>query len=175
MKRSLNLAATALSVAVLLAACGGGGGSNDFFFEDKDPERSEQSGSVTLLGATSAGLNGIYANTNVYLNAVEKVNPPGSDPELCRYRFARMNQVGGTNVMEGDIRYQPGTPTVRVMFITINDGTRTVDYSLDEPVGATVDRANNEVDFVGAEFSNSTGTITLTGSIPMRDDRPEGC
>ncbi|MGV3570956.1 MAG: hypothetical protein ACO1PB_10185 [Ramlibacter sp.] len=175
MKRSLTLAATALSVAVLLAACGGGGGDSDIVFEDEDPERSEQSGSVVVGGAATAAVNGVYANDTVYLNAVEKVNPPGSDPELCRYRFARLNQAGSDYVMEGDIRYQPGTPTVRVMFVTINDGTRTVDYSLDEPVGATVDRTNNEVDFAGARLSNETDTITLTGSIPMRDDRPEGC
>ncbi|RYF34907.1 MAG: hypothetical protein EOO21_04435 [Comamonadaceae bacterium] len=172
MTRNFSLAAVALASAVLLSACGGGGGDSDIVFENEDPEASEQSGSVVVAGADPAALNGVYANDAVYLNAVEKVNPIGSDPELCRYRFSRLDQAGTARSMTGDIRYQPGTPTVRVMFISIND----TEYTLNEPVGASVDRTNDEVDFAGARLTSRSGdVITLTGSIPMRDDRPEGC
>jgi ABC-type glycerol-3-phosphate transport system substrate-binding protein len=179
MKRSLNLAAAALATALLLAACGGGGSdSSDLVFEDEDPEQSEQSGSVTLAGSTAAR-NGVYSSTATFLNQVEKRNPIGGDPELCRYRFARLDQAADGLTMSGDIRYQPGTNTVRVMFITIqktNDDSRKVEYSLPESVLNAVDRTNDEIDFAGAELRSSSGErITLTGSIPMRDERPEGC
>lgn len=170
MKRSFSHVLAAVSVVVLLAACGGGGDS-DIVFEDEDPEPSGRSGSVTLAGSAAAARNGIYASTNVHLNAVEKFDPIGGDPELCRFRFGRLAKAGSNLVMNGDIRYQPGTPTIRVMFVSING----VEYSLDEPVG-TVDRTNDEVDLAGARLTSGNGdTIALTGSIPMRDNRPEGC
>lgn len=171
MKRSFHLAAAALAASVLLAACGGGGDS-DIVFEDDDPTQSEQSGSVLVAGSGTAVRNGTYASRAVFLNDVEKFNPVGSAPELCRYRFSRLDQTGTDADMEGDIRYQPGTNTVREMFVRIYD----VDYSLSEPTGASVNRALDRVDFTGASLRNDRGdTITLTGSIPMRDDRPEGC
>lgn len=169
MKRSIPSVLAALSAAVVLAACGGGDGGP--IFEDDDPVASGLSGSVTVAGSATAARNGIYASNDVHLNEVEKVDPIGEDPELCRFRFGRLNQTGGPLVMNGDIRYQPGTPTVKVMFISIND----VEYSLTQEVG-TVDRTNDEIDFAGAPLTSSTGdTIILTGSIPMRDARPEGC
>ena len=168
MKSSIPSVLAALSAAVVLTACGGGGGP---IFVDKDPESSGRSGSVTVAGSATAARNGVYASNDVHLNEVEKVNPFGGDPELCRFRFGRLVQAGTQFVMNGDIRYQPGTNTVRVMFISINE----VEYSLGNPVG-TVDRLNDEIDFAAAPLTSSTGeTITLTGSIPMRDNRPEGC
>ncbi|MDB5751112.1 MAG: hypothetical protein JWP65_1533 [Ramlibacter sp.] len=172
MKRSFPSVFAAVTAAVMLAACGGSGGDSDFVFEDENPEASNRSGSVAVAGSATAALNGVYASNNVFLNAVEKVNPIGSDPELCRFRFSRLEQAGTARVISGDVRYQPGTPTIRVMFIAINN----VDYSLVEPAG-TVDRVNDEIDLAGARFSTGAGgdTITLTGSIPMRDNRPQGC
>lgn len=171
MRKAFPSAIAALTVAVVLSACGGGGDS-DFVFEDEDPTPSNRSGSVVVAGSTTAAINGTYASSTVSLNAVEKFDPIGSDPELCRFRFDRLDQAGTDRRMNGDIRYQPGTPTVRVMFISINN----TEYSLDEPTGASVDRANDEVDFAGARLTSGSGdTISLTGSIPMRDNRPEGC
>lgn len=181
MKKSFSAVLAAVAAAALLTACGGGGDS-DVVFEDEEPESSGRNGSVVLASSDRAGFDGTYANTDVRLNEVEKFNPVGSDPELCRYRFDRLVKPADTRFVKGDIRYQPGTPTVRVMFITVyrDQDVTGVEYSLDEPTGATVNRTTNQVNFAGARFTstNTAGardTITLTGNIPMLDNRPEGC
>jgi hypothetical protein len=78
--------------------------------------------------------------------------------------------------MDGDIRYIPGTNSLRVIFVAINS----IEFRSEtgNTTNAAVDRPNNEVDFTGKVLAASTGvasTITLTGSMPMRGSRPEGC
>jgi hypothetical protein len=76
--------------------------------------------------------------------------------------------------MNGDIRYIPDTNNLHVVFIAI-DG---IEFSSHDTVNAAVDRPNNKVDFSGKVLPASTGvasTITLSGSVPMRGNRPAGC
>lgn len=171
MKKLLASGSVALAAAVLLSACGGGG---DPFYEDEDPSPSSRSGSVAVSSASDVALNGVYASTTVALNEVEKVNPIGGNPETCRFRFDGLRQVGTDRLLNGDIRYIPGTDEVRLTFIGIGGA----DYALEGTAGASVDRAGNEIDFAGAVLRASNGsgrTVTLTGSVPMREGRPEGC
>ena len=76
--------------------------------------------------------------------------------------------------MTGDIRYIPGTNELRVVFMSIS-GT---EFSSRTVPGAAVDKPNNEVDFNGKILTASSGSgavISVSGSIPMRTGRPEGC
>ena len=160
----------ALSFTALLAACGGGGG--DF---KNDPRSSGRSGALTVSAAGDASLNGLYASTDVLLNDVEKFNPIGGDPETCRSQFSNLVQSPGGRVMDGQLRYLPGTNQLRVSFISIN----TIEFRLEGSTNATVDRANNVVNFAGAVLTSTQGTgqsITLNGSVPIRaENKPEGC
>jgi hypothetical protein len=158
------IAATVLA-ASLMSGCGGGAG---------DPEPTSTNASVTVTSATNASLNGIYATSALNLSDVEKRNPIGSEPEVCSFRFSGLAQVGSDRGMDGDIRYLPGTNTLHVIFVSIA-GT---EFSTRDPANATVDRNNNEIDITGKLLNASSGSaeaITLTGSIPMRGNRPQGC
>jgi hypothetical protein len=149
---------------VLLTACGGG---------SDDPEPTPIPASLTVSSATSAGLNGVYSTLAVSLAAVEKINPVGGDPEVCSFRFSGLARPGG-GLMDGDIRYIPGTNALRTIFISISG----LEFVSRDTTSAAVDRANNEVDLTGKVLTASTGvasTITVTGSVPMRGNRPEGC
>lgn len=152
------------ALALVLAACGGGSG---------DPEPTPAVATLTVSSATNATFNGVYASTAVALSEVEKRNPVGGEPEVCSFRFSGLQRAGG-GTMDGDIRYLPGTNTVHVIFVSIN----AVEFSSRERTNAAVDRANNEVDLNGIVLTASTGvasTVTVTGSVPMRINRPEGC
>lgn len=162
----------AVSFTAFLAACGGG--DEGAFVENKDPTASGLSATMTVSAAVDTPLNGVYSTNNVALNNVTKVNPIGGDPETCRFRFSGLQQQGSTRLMDGDIRYIPGTNQLRTTFVSID----TIEYRLEGTTGASVDRANNRVVYTGAVLTStqSTGrTITLSGSVPMRGDRPEGC
>ncbi|MDB5861938.1 MAG: hypothetical protein JWQ76_5627 [Ramlibacter sp.] len=164
---------SALALAVLLAACGGG--DEGIIVNEHEPSPSGASATVTVSGATGAdvGLNGVYTTGNLSLNNVTKVNPIG-EHETCRFRFAGPTEPAGGKIMDGDIRYLPGTNALDTTFVSI----ATVEFRLEGTTGATVDRTNNRVTYTGAVLTStqSTGrTIVLTGSIPMRGDRPEGC
>jgi hypothetical protein len=167
------LATTAVAVSVLLAACGGG--DEGIIVEQHDPSPSGLAATITASAATDANLNGVYSSTNLNLNNVTKVNPIGGDPETCRFRFNGLMQAGSTRMMDGDVRYIPGNPELRTTVISI----AAVEFRLLGSAGAAVDRTNNRVNFTGATFTatapGSSATITLTGAIPMRGDRPEGC
>ncbi|HYE40464.1 MAG TPA: hypothetical protein VEB23_11055 [Ramlibacter sp.] len=170
--RNVKLALVALSLAALLAACGGG--DEGVVVEEKDPSPSGQEASITVLAADDADLNGIYSTDDINLNNVTKVNPIGGDPETCRFKFDGPEQAGSGRIMGGDIRYIPGTENLHSAFIAING----VEFELQGTTGVRVDRANDEVDFTAAVLTSTQGSgdeITLTGSIPMRPDRPEGC
>jgi hypothetical protein len=153
----------AVAMGVLLSACGGG---------SDDPEVTPISATLTVTAATNASLNGVYTTNTVSLAAVEKINPIGGEPEVCSFRFSGLTGPGGT--MNGDIRYLPGTNALRVVFVDINS----IEFSSRDTTNAAVDRPNNEVDFTAKVLPASTNVasaITLTGSMPMRRNRPEGC
>jgi hypothetical protein len=143
--RTIKPALAALSLSVLLAACGGG--DEGVVVDAKDPSPSGQSASITVIGG---------------------------DPETCRFKFDGPEASSPRRVMGGDIRYIPGTENLHSAFVAING----VEFELQGTTGVRVDRANDEVDFTAAVLTSTQGSgdeITLTGSIPMRPDRPEGC
>jgi hypothetical protein len=160
--------ATALALSVLaLAACGGGD-------DDNEPAPTALSAGMTVSSASDAVLNGGYSSTNVSLNEVEKVNPIGGEPETCRFRFSGLQQAGTTRLMDGDIRYIPGTSDLRATFVSING----VEFRLQGTNNAAVDRVNGRVVYNGAQMTStqgSGGVIIVTGTIPMLGGRPEGC
>ena len=130
------------------------------------------SATLRVTAATNSSLAGVYTSNTVSLAAVEKINPVGSEPEVCSFRFSGLKGPGGT--MDGDIRYLPGTTALHVIFVSING----IEFSSRDTTNAAVDRANNEVDFTGKVLPASTAvasSITLAGSMPMRGNRPEGC
>jgi hypothetical protein len=170
--RLLSSSVLALSTVALLSACGGGG---DVFF-DNEPHSSGRSGSVTVTAAGDPNLNGVYSSSDVQLNDVVKFNPIGGDPETCRSRFSGLAQApGAQRLMDGDIRYLPGTTALQVTFVSIN----TIEFRLQGTQNATVDRANNVVTYAGAVLTSTQGSgqsITMTGTIPLRaENKPEGC
>jgi hypothetical protein len=153
----------AVALGLLMSGCGGG---------SDDPVVTPISATLTVTAATNASLNGVYTTNTVSLAAVEKINPIGGEPEVCSFRFSGLAGPGGT--MNGDIRYLPGTNALRVVFVDINS----IEFSSRDTTNATVDRPNNEVDFTGKLLPASTNvasSITLSGSMPMRGNRPEGC
>ena len=177
MKTALRTLVPILLATSLLAACGGGD-DEGFVVEEKDPSPSGQPASMTVAGATGpeATYNGAYSTTDIYLSDVVKVNPIGGSPETCRFRFSNLPQVtNAARGMTGDIRYIPGSAELNVAFISI-DGT---EFSIEGTTNAvSVNRATNRVAFTLARLASTQGTgrsIQLTGEIPMRGDRPEGC
>ena len=164
-----SLVASAV-LASLLSGCGGGGGDGD----SGDPAPRAIAAAVSVTSASDAALNGTYASNTIALNNVVKFNPIGGDPETCRFRFAGLQQAGTSRLMDGDIRYVPGTTELRVTFVSIA-GT---EFRLQGTAGATVDKPNNQVLYSGAVLTSTQGsgnTIMLTGAIPMMTGRPEGC
>lgn len=170
MRTALHTTLSALAVAALLSACGGGGG--DF---ENEPRSSSKTATVTVAAATEPALNGGYSTADVFLNDVVKVNPIGGDPETCRQRFSGLRQAGSTRVMDGDIRYIPGSAVLRSTFVSIDS----IEFRLEGTTGGTVDRANNVVTYAGAVLTSTQGTgrtISLTGTVPLRaENKPEGC
>ena len=160
----LSLKAFAIiSSTAFLVACGGG---------SDDPDPTPVSATLAVSDSTNAMFNGVYATSTVSLAEVVKVNPIGGEPEVCSFRFAGLNGPAGE--LSGDVRYIPGTNALHVIFIAIGG----VEFVSRDTTNAAVDRPSNEVDLSGKTLTASTGvasTITVTGSIPMRGDRPEGC
>jgi len=164
------LPATAL--ALVLTACGGGGGG-DFVNE---PRGSTRPASATVAGSVDTSLNGAYATSDVFLNDVVKVNPIGGDPETCRIRFANLPKTGSAQtIMDGDIRYIPGTTETRVTVVSIAAN----EFRLVGTTGTLVNRTANTITYTNAvlESTQVAGrTITLSGTIPIRaENKPEGC
>jgi len=165
-------------LAGLLSACGGGVSISFGFFDDDfvdhfDVRPSGRSGSLTVSAATDSRLNGVYANGDVWLSDVLRFS--GSFPETCRFRFARLDQAGGTRSMEGEIRYLTGSGELRTVFVAI-DG---LEFRHDGPTGVAADFAGNRVTFSGAVLDSTHiagQQITLTGMVPLRGEtRPVGC
>lgn len=165
----------AAALALLLSACGGGG-DEGIFVEDRDPSASGLSASVNVAAPASTALSGTYATNNIFLNNVTKVDPIGAPVETCRFRFSALEQQGVTPArrMDGDIRYLPGTNALESTVVSIN----TIEFAMAGTTRAIVDKPNNRVIYDGAVLTSTQATgqsITLTGAIPMRGDRPEGC
>lgn len=172
--RKTQMTLAALAVAAFLTACGGS--DEGVIVEEKDPTPSGRAASLTVSGATGADLafNGIYSSSDVNLNNVTKVNPVGSDPETCRFEFTGLTQAGSSRQLVGDVRYLPGTSSLHEVMAAVD----TTEYGMTGTTGATVDRNAGTVTFNGAVLTSRQGTgrsITLTGTVPMRPDRPEGC
>jgi hypothetical protein len=167
---SFRVLAPVAALGLLLSGCGGGGG--DF---ENDPRASGRAASVTVSGATDTSLNGLYASSDVFLNDIDKVNPIGGEPETCRMRFSNLPKAGTPQIMDGEIRYIPGTSEARVTVVSIS----TIEFRLVGTAGATVDRANNLITYNNAVFESTQvagRSIALTGSIPLRgENKPEGC
>ena len=173
MKNTLRYSVLAFGLAGLLSACGGG--DEGIVVENKEPTPTGASASGTVAGATAADtvLNGAYATSSINLNNVTKVNPIG-EHETCRFRFSGLQQVGSDRLMDGDLRYLPGTNAMDTTFVSI----ATVEFKLTGTAGAVVDKPNNQVVFTGAVLTSTQDTgrsITLTATIPIRGNRPEGC
>jgi hypothetical protein len=159
-----RLLACAAGLGLLLSGCGGGSDS---------PEPTPIGATVTVSAATNASFNGVYTTGSVSLAEVVKVNPIGSEPEVCSFRFSGLANMAGT-MLNGDIRYLPGTNALHVVFVSVNG----FEFSSRDTANARVDRTANTVVFSSKLLNASTGvasTITLTGSVPMRGGRPEGC
>jgi hypothetical protein len=177
MKIALRTLVPIILATSLLAACGGGD-DEGVFVEEKDPSPSGLPAAMAVAGATGpeATYNGAYSTTDIYLSDVVKVNPIGGRPETCRFNFSNLPQVTtSARGMTGDIRYLPGSAELNVAYISI-DGA---EFSIEGRTNAvTVSRATNRVVFTTARLNSTQGTgrsIQLTGEIPMRGDRPEGC
>jgi hypothetical protein len=173
MTNTLRFSALALALAGFLAACGGS--DEGIIVENKEPTPSGLAASATVSGATAADLvlNGAYATSNLSLNNVTKVNPIG-EHETCRFRFSGLQQAGTDRMMDGDLRYLPGTNAMDTTFVSI----ATIEFRLVGTAGAVVDKPNNRVVFSNAVLTSTQGTgrtITLNATIPMRGNRPEGC
>jgi hypothetical protein len=151
---------------VLLSACGGG--------SDNDPDDlvpTLRPATVVVSNASTPALNGTYSTSSINLTQVIKENPVGEPPEICRFRFSGLQGPGG-RVMDGDIRYRPGTFVLEAMFTSI----AAIEFSTSDGTNTAVDRPNNEIDLTGKVFNPGTvSSITVTGSIPMPLGRPEGC
>lgn len=170
MKTISSRAFAVVAIAAALSACGG----DDDLFDDGDPTVTAIPAQILVTASTDLTLSGSYATQTIALNRVTKVNPIGGEPETCRFRFSGLKQGGSDRLMDGDIRYIPGTNELRVTFISIAGK----EYRLQGTAGASVDKANNEIDYNTAVLTSTQGTgetVTLFGSIPMRTDRPEGC
>jgi len=168
-KLLFRVLAPATALGLLLSGCGGGG---DF---ENEPRASGRAASATVAGSVDTSLNGTYASSDVFLNDVEKINPIGGDPETCRTRFSNLPMTGGAQIMDGNIRYIPGTTEARVSIVSIN----TIEFRLVGTAGAAVDRTTNLISFSNALFTSTqdaSRSIRLTASIPIRaENKPEGC
>lgn len=169
--KSFKVLAPLAVVGLVLSGCGGSGGG-DF---QNEPRASGRAATATVAGSVDTTLNGTYASSDVFLDDVVKVNPIGGDPETCRTRFSNLPKTGGAQIMDGDIRYIPGTTEARVSIVSIN----TIEFELAGTAGATVNRTTNLITYSNAVFTakqDPSRTITLTASIPIRaENKPEGC
>lgn len=158
--------APAVALGLLLTGCGGGGGNDP---DDLVP--TLRPASLVVSNASTPALNGTYSTASINLTQVVKFNPIGAPAETCRFRFSGLQGPGG-RLMDGDVRYRPGTFVLETMFTSI----ATIEFSTADGTNTAVDRANNKIDLTGKVFNPGTlSSITVTGSIPLPLGRPEGC
>jgi hypothetical protein len=161
---SFKVAAPVVALGFLLAGCGGGSG---------DPSPTPIPATLTVSAATSPSFNGAYTTSALNLAAVVKNRRLFNEDETCAFNFSGLAKSDGAT-LGGDIRYIPGNYAMNVVFVSING----FEFQSHGSANALVDLANNKVDFNGYTLTSSTGvasTITLTGSVPMIGNRPNGC
>src|SRR5512140_883986 len=161
---SFKVAVPVVALGLLLAGCGGG---------SSDPEPTPIPATLTVSAATSPGFNGVYTTSAINLAAVVKNKRLDNEPETCAFKFSGPATASG-GTLGGDIRYIPANYAMNVVFVSIND----FEFQSHDSANALVDLANNKVVFSGYTLTSSTGvasTITLTGSVPMIGNRPNGC
>ena len=132
---------------VFLSACGGGGDGNDA--DDLVP--TLRPASLVVSNASTPALNGTYSTGSINLTQVVKFNPIGAPAETCRFRFSGLEGPGG-RLMDGDVRYRPGTFVVETMFTSI----ATIEFSTADGTNTAVDRANNKIDLTAKVFNPGT-------------------
>lgn len=162
----LRTCAALAASAALLTACGGG--------NDDDPTPSEQTGVLTVTSATDTSRNGVYGDGNLNLTTVDKVNPIGSDPEVCTFKFDGANKVAGSTTAFGDIRYQPDATAVHQAFFTVAGK----EFSASSWTDAAVVRGTDRIRVIGKTLTATDGsgeTMVLSAIVPMRTGRPAGC
>lgn len=161
---SFKVAAPLVAIGFLLSGCGGG---------SDNPEVTPIPATLSVTAATSPNFNGVYTTSAVSLSEVVKRARLDNEPETCAFNFSGPAKSDGST-MSGDVRYIPANYAMNVVFVSVGG----FEFQSHEAVNALVDLANNKVDFAGYTLTSSTGvasTITLTGSVPMRGGRPNGC
>lgn len=165
--------------AGLLAGCGGGvslsfidDGGDDFF---DGAFRSGRPGFATVTAATETVLNGTYRSDDTRLTHVFRFRARGDAPETCRFQFDGLRNPDTGAFMFGEIQYLPDTNNLRASFFVVEGR----EFRVDGNNGVTLDRASNSIVYNGAVLASTQGTgqtITLSGSIPMRNEsKPSGC
>lgn len=163
--QSFRIAGAAAVLAVVLTACGGGNSS--------DLELTPVGAQITVLNSTSPTFNGVYSTDTISLTDVQRIDPIGSQPEVCSFRFTGPTSPSG-QTMSGDVRYRSTTQQIYTIFISING----FEFRADDPANATVQTANNQLVLSNKVLTASTGvssTITVNGVVPLRGGRPGGC
>jgi hypothetical protein len=164
MKLSLKTLALCGAVATMLAACGGG----------DSPTTTDLSSAVTVSAATDTTLNGVYSTTTTGLSDVQKIHRVGAD-DACEFTFNALVKTGNSTVsMSGTIDYTVDATVLSGLAVGINN----VFYSTANGTGTVVDRAANQIRFTAKSLDSDavdTNTMVVTGSLPMRGNRPGGC
>jgi hypothetical protein len=152
-------------LALVLTACGGGNSS--------DLELTPVGATITVANSTSPTFNGVYTTDTISLTDVQRIDPIGSQPEVCSFRFTGPTSPSG-QTMSGDVRYRSTTQQIYTIFISIAG----FEFRADDPSNATVQTADNQLVLSNKVLTASTGvssTITVNGIVPLRGGRPGGC
>ncbi|CAN5558683.1 hypothetical protein BH11PSE7_BH11PSE7_12420 [soil metagenome] len=164
MKLSFKTLALCGAVATMLAACGGG----------DSPTTTDLSSLITVSAASDATFNGAYGTTTTGLSDVQTIHRVGAT-DACEFTFDALVKTGNTTVsMNGTVDYTKDATTLSGLGININGVT----YSTANGANTSVDRAANQIRFTGRALDSDaadTNTLVLTGSVPMRGNRPGGC
>ena len=170
----------AVLAAGLLSACGGGV-SLSFTDDNFDDEffdgafRSGRPAFASVTAASDARLNGTYSSDDVRLTHVFRFRARNGAPETCRFQFEGLRQPDTGAFMNGEIQYLPDTDNLRASFVVIEGR----EFRVDGNSRMALDRAANSVVYTNAVLASTQGTgqtITLSGSIPMRNEaKPGGC
>jgi hypothetical protein len=125
--------------------------------------------------ATDPRVLGTYASDDVRLTHVFRFSARGSTPETCRFQFEDLADANSRIFMSGEIQYLPGTDTVHASFIVVDNR----EYLVGTSNLVRLDRASNAIVFHEAVLNSTFGnaqTITISGTVPMRNERtPAGC
>lgn len=164
MKFSFKTLALCAAAVSMLAACGGG----------DDPDPTDRNTLLTVTAATDSSFNGVYSSSETSLSDVQRIERIGAT-DGCQFTFENIRKVGESSVsVTGRIRYIKEESILNEYSFAING----VSYASGTGANTVVDRAANQIRFNGAVVESAeadANTITLTGNVPMRGDRPSGC